>query len=204
MSAAGFETVTVQHQHAAAPRQERISGRVRVAIDAMVLEALPRADAAKKAGITEHALYKALRKPPVLAYRSTLLEALRTSAASRTIAKAEKLMDSATSEHVQADMTKWLAGLDGMSPVSKSESLNVHKHLFPGLTLNIVNGLMPGDDAHLIDGLAHQTGKPKQLSNLPTPVPHPSMRNAAQIAPETDGQPAKTRARRRPPGGEKP
>jgi hypothetical protein len=195
MSAAGYEVVTVQSQPFAKPRQERISGRVRIAIDAMVMEALPRPEAAKRAGITEHALYKALRKPPTLAYMQTQLQALRESAAARTIAKAEKLMDSAQSEHVQADMTKWLAGIEGIAVVTKTESLNVHKHFIPGLTFNVINGSQPGDDAHLIDGQVREAGSPNPVNGLPRPVPHPSMRNAAQTAPETDGQPAKREGR---------
>lgn len=203
MSAAGLETVTVQPQPNALPRTERISRKVKRAIDLMVMDGRHRADAAKEAGIAEHSLYVALRKPHVLAYRNTLLGVLRTSAASRTLAKAEELMDKAASEHVKADMVKYLGQLDPdvVPPVSRN-SLNLNLNI-PGLTLNIFNGSSPGDDAHLIDGLAHEAGKSKQLSNLPTPVPHPSMRNAAHVAPETDGQPAKKEGRRRATRGEK-
>jgi hypothetical protein len=181
----------------------RISGRVRSAIRLMVNEGRSRSAAAQECGITDDWLYRALEKPECKAYRASLMQALRESEASRTIARAAKLADSAQSEHVQLQANTWLAGIEGVSVVQKSESLNVHKHMIPGLTLNIFNGSAPGDDAHLIDGLAHEAGKAKQLSNLPTPVPHPSMRNAAQIAPETHGQPAKKEGRRRATRGEK-
>lgn len=175
---AATQLVTVQHERAKAPRIERISGRVKVAIDAMVYEALPRSKAAKRAGLSEHGLYKALRKPPVLAYMNSQMGMIRTSAASRTIAKAEKLMDEAESEHVQADMTKWLAGLEGIAPTQRIENTHIHRNAQPGLTINFISGSLPGDDALLIDSQRANQAKPlKAIGNRPS-VPHPSVRNA--------------------------
>lgn len=204
MSAAGREVVEVQHQHAIAPRQVRISRKVRAAIDLMVHKAQKRDIAAKTVGLTDDAMRKAMHKPDVLAYMHAQQQALRTSAAARSIARVDILADESTSDHVKLESNKFLLGIEGISVVQKSENLNVHKHFIPGLTLNIFNGAAPGDDAHLIDGQAREVRSSPPINGLPTPVPHPSMRNAVQIAPETDGQPAKTKARRRAPGGEKP
>jgi hypothetical protein len=162
-------------------KQERISGRIRIAVDAMVLDALPRAKAAAKAGISEHGLYKALRKPPTMAYMRAQMQMLRESAASRTIAKAEKLMDEAASEHVQADMTKWLAGLEGIAPVQRIENTHIHRNTQPGLVMNFIVNQPDGVAAQVIDGQAHQVEGVSVINGLPIPVPHPSVRNAAVL-----------------------
>lgn len=169
----------------------------------MVHKGQKRDVAAQGAGITDDAMRKAMHKPDVLAYMHAQQQALRTSAAARSIARIDTLADDSESDHVKLDANKFLLGIEGVSVVQKSESLNVHKHLMPGMTFNIITGAQPGDDAHLIDGLAREAGKPKQLSNLPTPVPHPSMRNAQPAEPKTDGQARKKEGRRRPPEGEK-
>jgi hypothetical protein len=95
---------------------------------------------------------------------------LRTSAAARTIAKAEMLMDGAESEHVQADMTKWLAGLEGISPIARSESVNVHKVLVPGLTI-MVGGWAPHEIAPAEQQAIDIT---PQVNRIGAPQPHPS------------------------------
>jgi len=187
-----LETVTVQHERAKSPKQVRISARVRRCIDLMVGEGMKRCDAATAAGLTDNALYIALRKPEVLAYRNERMRVVRESAASRTIAKAESLMDSAASEHVQADMTKWLAGLEGISPITKSETINHHNGLTPGLTINLVVGQADGSQALLIDGQPLQVGSGNRPNGLPQSVPHPSMRNAPkppEIAPSPSRRP---------------
>lgn len=63
----------------------RVTGRLKVAVDAMIWEALPRAEAAAKAGIREHSLYKALRRPPVMAYYLNELGVLRASERARNL-----------------------------------------------------------------------------------------------------------------------
>lgn len=143
----------------------------------MVLHGRKRDEAAKSAELTDDALYRAMKKPEVLAYMNSQMGVLRTSAASRTIAKAEQLMDGATSEHVQLQALTWIGGLEGISPIAKSESVNVHKHLMPGLTIVYAPAMTPGDDARVIDSQARQSEDVKHISNLPPRVPHPSERN---------------------------
>lgn len=65
------------------PPQHRISGKVARAIEAMVWEGLPRKQAAERADISEHGLYKALRSPPVKAAYLRELEVLRDSERAR-------------------------------------------------------------------------------------------------------------------------
>jgi hypothetical protein len=75
------------------PATSRITARVRVAILAMVHEGLHRRDAAAKAGLAEHSLYQALRRPLVRALYNSELDVLRTSARARTFHRLEQLRD---------------------------------------------------------------------------------------------------------------
>lgn len=70
---------------------ERVSAPVRAAIDAMVWQGLPRDAAAKVAGINEHSLYKALRRPPVKALYMAELDVLRTSGRARRFHRLEEI-----------------------------------------------------------------------------------------------------------------
>lgn len=75
-------------QALAAPNRSgrlRVSGRLRTALDEMVWTGLKRPDAAKAAGMTDHGLREALRRPHVKAYYIAQLEVLRTSERARNI-----------------------------------------------------------------------------------------------------------------------
>jgi hypothetical protein len=149
-----------------APPKQRVSARVRVAIEKMVDHALTRTEAAQLAGLTDHALYCALRKPHVQAYRYERMEVLRSSEASRTISRAVKLADTAESEHVRNDANKWLAGIDGIAPVQRSENVHLHHSAAPGLTI------IYAPVAHAAAPLT--LDQQPARSALPVRVPHPS------------------------------
>ncbi len=123
------------------PKQLRVTGAVRVAVTAMVDEALARSAAAEKAGITDHALYCALRKPHVVALRNELLGVLRTSESARVISATAKLAHGAESEHVRMKALEYLGSLDiETAPVQRSE--HVHRGdvglTLPGLRIVIL------------------------------------------------------------------
>jgi hypothetical protein len=148
----------------------RVSAKTRAALTFMVEEGLTRAAAAVRAGITDNWLYSQLRRPEVLALRSQLMEVVRTSEASRTISRAAKLADSAESEHVRLQANSWLAGIDGLSPVQRSENLHLHQGAAPGLTINFIQP-DPGEPV-----LIEQPVAPRLAGTqaLPVRVPHPS------------------------------
>jgi hypothetical protein len=184
---AATEAITIRPTHNAIPRKVRISSRVKVAIDAMVMGGLSRPDAAKHAGIEDNTLYIALRKPEVLQYRSAQMEVMRTSESSRTFARIAKLADNADSEHVRLDASKHLGALDGISPVTKSESTINHKGLGPGLTII----MSQPEPVLVIDSQAHEVEYVSREKHLSAPVPHPSVRNAQLEAANLRGnQPA--------------
>ena len=102
-------------------RKLTISGKIRAAIGLMIEEGLTRQAAAEKAGIKDHSLYVALTKPHVKAFRMGLINEQRTSEGQRAYIKLTKLGDTASSEHVQMEASKWVAGVDGISPVQKQD-----------------------------------------------------------------------------------
>jgi hypothetical protein len=185
---AALETLEINHPNANAPRQVRLSRNIRRVIDLMVYECVKLPEALLKVGITRGAYNLASSKPEFVAYQGEAMRVLRSSEASRTIARAADLADNAESDHVRLQANTWIAGIEGISVVAKSENLNINKNMSPGMVLNLIIGHAQSDDVRVIDGQAHQVQEPKLINALPRPVPHPSMRNAQQ----TEGLPGKT------------
>jgi hypothetical protein len=197
------ETVTVQHERAKEPRQVRISVRVKAAIVQMIDHGLKRADAAQIAGLTDNALYIALRKPEVLAYRNERMRVFRESAASRSIARVDQLADASTSESVKFESNKLLLGLEGITPVQRTENVHLHQHVIPGLTV-IREGWRAHDpSALLIDGQAHEVRSAPVINRIGQSVPHPEAGNVLPPAVQTDGLPANRGGRAKAPRGAK-
>jgi hypothetical protein len=70
-----------------------VSGKLKVALDHMLFAAASRPESAKLAGMTDHSLRTALRKPHVRAYYNAGLEVLRTSERARNIAAMARVRD---------------------------------------------------------------------------------------------------------------
>jgi hypothetical protein len=70
-----------------------LTKKIRAAIDQIVFQGLTRADAAKAIGITDNALYQALRKPAVLAYWNEALQVLRTGERPRNLHRLVEIRD---------------------------------------------------------------------------------------------------------------
>lgn len=70
-----------------------LTKRVKAAIEAQVFDGLRRAEAAQKAGIAEHTLYQALRKPSVLSYWNECLQVLRTGERARNVHRLVEIRD---------------------------------------------------------------------------------------------------------------
>jgi hypothetical protein len=132
-----------------ADKIERVTGKVRVAIDLMVWSGSQRADAAQKAGISEHGLYKALRKPPVKAYYMAQLDVLRTSERARNIHTLVEVRDQTTNQMARVQAVARLEQIDDEAQVSRGSQA------LPGLQIVIVQGgvnapLSPNDGKPLI------------------------------------------------------
>ena len=115
----------------------RISGRNKVALDAMVYEGLNRKEAAAKAGLKDHALYVALTKPHVKGYYTSQLEVLRTSERARNIHTLAEVRDQTSNQMARVQAVKALEQIDD------GETANRGSQALPGLQIVIVQGNNP-------------------------------------------------------------
>lgn len=102
-------------------RKLRITAPVKEALRLMVYEGRTRDEAAKAVGITDHGLRTALNKPHVKRFQRALMTELREQEGHRSYLHLTKLREKAGSEHVQMESAKFVAGVSGISPVSKQE-----------------------------------------------------------------------------------
>lgn len=91
----------------------------------MITEGLTRSEAAEKHGLTDGALYQALRKEHVIRFKTDVLRAYRESEAERSLVKVVELRGTAKSENVQLESAKTLLSLDDrFTPATKVK----HEH----------------------------------------------------------------------------
>lgn len=114
-------------------RKLQVTGRLKVAIEAMAWEGLKLKDAAVAADLTYHALYSALRKPHVLAHYNALLVVLRTAERARNIHRLAEIRDAGNNmPAVQA-----IGMLERLSDDSSIRS-TTSQAATPGVCINIV------------------------------------------------------------------
>lgn len=119
-----------------APKPNKIltvSGKNRVAIDAMVWEGLTRKQAAEAAGLKDYSLYIALSKPHVKAYYMKQLDVLRTSERARNIHTLVEVRDQKTNQMARVVAVKAMEQLDDVQQSARAQSV-------PGLQIVIVQG----------------------------------------------------------------
>lgn len=124
---------------------ERVTGKVRTAIEAMVWEGLPRKEAAERAGISEHGLYKAMVKPPVKAFYAQQCEVLRTSGRARRIHRLEAMLEQ--SDNKAAVINAALA-LESIG--TDQATVNAQQSSQPGVIVQIITNAPT--DARLTHG----------------------------------------------------
>lgn len=122
-------------------KPERVTRKVQDAINAMVWFGLPRAEAAQKAGMTEHGLYKALRRPPVKALYLAECEVLRVSGRARRIHRLEQMVEQDDNKAAVVNAALALERLGENIDGSRASTA------MPGLQIVIVQGQIPAIDA---------------------------------------------------------
>lgn len=93
-------------KHSRTPDKQRVTARVRAAIEAMVWQGLQRADAARAAELAEHSLYQALRRPPVKALYLSELQALRDSERARSFHTLVEVRDQTDNQMARVQAVK--------------------------------------------------------------------------------------------------
>ena len=109
----------------------RITKRVRDAIDVMVEQGLPYADAAAEIGITTRAMRLALEKPHVRAYYQAQCHVLRGSTTARNIHRLCEIRDAENN----MPAVNAIKALEQLS----DEQTNTKQTTSPGVTIRIVN-----------------------------------------------------------------
>ena len=91
----------------------------------MITEGLTRSEAAEKHGLTDGALYQALRKQHVIQFKTDVLREFREGLAERALVRVDVLSDAAKSENVRLEASKTLLSLDDrFTPATKIK----HEH----------------------------------------------------------------------------
>ena len=114
---------------------QRVTGKNKVAINAMVWEGLTRREAAQKAGLTDHSLYVALSKPHCKAYYMRELDVLRTSERARNIHTLVDVRDQMSNQMARVQAVKALEQIDDSEVASRGANS------LPGLQIVIVQGI---------------------------------------------------------------
>jgi hypothetical protein len=114
--------------------RNRVTGKLRIAIDAMVWEALPRAEAAAKAAMADSSLRFALRKPHVLAHHNAELAALRTSLRARNVHRLDSIADKSRNDAARVHAIRTLESLADAS----EQHFGSRSSQTPGVVIQII------------------------------------------------------------------
>lgn len=136
----------------------KVSGRLKCAMDALIWEGKSRADAARRANMSEHSLYAALRKPHVKAYYLAELDVLRTSERARNIHTLAEVRDQTSNQMARVQAVKALEQIDGV------EAQTGNRAALPGMQIVIVQA--GPNPPHVV--VEHDARVPSQIGNQPS------------------------------------
>ena len=106
--------------------------QTRKALELMAFEGIPPMEAAKRAQCDQSTLYKALKKTKVKVALNQVINAIRKNAAQAAWLRIQHLSVTGSSERLKFDANRWIAGVDGISPVQKVEGRVSHNVQFTG------------------------------------------------------------------------
>lgn len=104
----------------------------REALEDMAHEGLPLPLAAKRHSIRPDNLERAFNKPHVRKAYNQLVRAIRDNSAQAAYMRINHLSYTSDSDRIQLDASKWVAGVDGISPVQKVSGQVSVSHSFTG------------------------------------------------------------------------
>jgi hypothetical protein len=116
-----------------------VSGKLKVAIDLMLFEGSCRADAATAAGMKDHSLREAMKKPHVKQYYNAGLDVLRTSERARNISALAKVRDTSDNGMAVVSAAKALEQIAEQGEERTRPGIG----MLPGLQIVIVSGSSP-------------------------------------------------------------
>lgn len=119
-------------------RKLTVTGKNRVAIEAMVWIGLNRAEAAAKAGLTDHSLYVAMTKPHVKAFYLAQCEMLRLSGKARRIHRLNDMVEQNDNKAAVINAAVALENMGSDNPLSANGNQRA-----PGVVIQIINSVVP-------------------------------------------------------------
>lgn len=106
--------------------------KTREALEDMAHKGLPLPHAAKLHGMRPDSLERSFKKVHVRHAYNQLVKAIRANAAQSAYMRINDLSLNTKSERLKFDASRWVAGVDGISPVTKVEGTMAHSHSFTG------------------------------------------------------------------------
>lgn len=106
--------------------------QTRKALEAMAHEGISLRDAAKRFDIRPDNLSRAHDRPKVRKAFMSVRRAIRVNAAADAHTRIEYMSRHADSERVRFDANRWVAGVDGVSPVQRVDARHQHNVQFQG------------------------------------------------------------------------
>lgn len=106
--------------------------KTREALEIMAFEGRTLPHAAKAAKVRPDNLARAFNRPKVREAYNQVVKAIRNNAAQAAYLRIQHLGQTSNSERTQLDANKWVAGVDGISPVQKVDARHQHNHTFGG------------------------------------------------------------------------
>jgi hypothetical protein len=112
----------------------RISDEMRRCVEIMANTGIGAREAAVKAGINPDTAVRNLRKSHVLKLFNELVHDIRINAAQAAYLRINDQSLNSNNERVKFEASKWIAGVDGLSPVQRVESRHSHRVTFGGFS----------------------------------------------------------------------
>lgn len=110
----------------------QLGAQNRQAIEMMAHEGIDLHTAAKRMNVRPDSLIRAFKRPKVKRAFNQLLKDIRENAAQAAYLRINHLAKTGTSERLRLDANRWIAGVDGISPVQKVHGQHHHSHAFQG------------------------------------------------------------------------
>ncbi|TNE43430.1 MAG: hypothetical protein EP341_11450 [Sphingomonadales bacterium] len=109
--------------------------KTREAIEAMAFEGVSLPLAAQRVGMRTDNLARSFNKPHVRNAYNQVVAAIRDNAAQSAYLRINRLAETSESDRLKFDANRWLAGVDGISPVQKVEGRHQHNVAFGGFDI---------------------------------------------------------------------
>lgn len=110
----------------------RLGKKTIEALEIMAWQGVPLHKAAELVEMRRDNLERAFGLPKVRIRWNQVTQYIRQNEGQAAVARIGELARSASSEHVRLEANKWLAGVEGVAPISRVQGIYRHRHSFEG------------------------------------------------------------------------